>query len=105
GSRQKSRNERGDKVTKDSDKEGRKGEVEEDPALFVLPNDNTGKGIDYGILGRKTWDTLRDYCTKWGIKQAHLETIYSRFERTILRTEHLDFTKKPQFHVSLDFLA
>ena len=42
---------------------------------------------------------------KWGIKQAHLESIYSRFARTILRTEHLDFTSKPQFHASLDFLA
>lgn len=42
---------------------------------------------------------------KWGLKQAHLESIYSRFARTIVRTEHLDFTAKPQFHASLDFLA
>lgn len=42
---------------------------------------------------------------KSGIKQAHLDSIYARFERTITRTEHLDFTSKPQFHASLDFLA
>eukprot|EP00903_Cladosiphon_okamuranus_P017414 g16038.t1 len=75
------------------------------PLKFVLAGDDTGSGIDYNVLDEDSWQKLEEYCKKWGLKQAHLESIYSRFARTIARTEHLDFTLKPQFHASLDFLA
>ncbi|CAM9943094.1 unnamed protein product [Choristocarpus tenellus] len=85
----------------------KEGELEEqkDPPLFILPDDNTGSGIDYRILDKNTWETLRSYCQEWGIKQGHLEMVYNRFKQTILQTEHLDFTTKPFLHVSLDFIA
>ncbi|CAM9687589.1 unnamed protein product, partial [Hapterophycus canaliculatus] len=89
----------------DDDDDGDSDEEQGQPLSFVLTGDDTGSGIDYNVLDDESWQRLEEYCKKWSIKQAHLESIYSRFSRTIVRTEHLDFTLKPQFHASLDFLA
>ncbi|CAM9660541.1 unnamed protein product [Ectocarpus sp. 12 AP-2014] len=103
GSRRKEDARHSDSSDDDDDDEDQ--EPEGPPQKFVLAGDDTGSGIEYNILDPESWQKLEHYCKKWGIKQAHLESIYSRFARTIIRTEHLDFTLKPQYHASLDFLA
>lgn len=37
-------------------------EPEERPRVFVLPGDDTGKGIEYGIMNKTSWKTLQEYC-------------------------------------------
>lgn len=34
----------------------------EEPARFVLCGDDTGRGIDYGIMNKGSWKTLEQYC-------------------------------------------
>lgn len=35
---------------------------EQIPLRFMLPEDSSGQGIDYTILGYKSWQTLQEYC-------------------------------------------
>ena len=63
GSRKKHREKDGDSSArgeKDSDQDS--DEPEEQPRVFVLPGDDTGKGIEYGIMSKTSWKTLQDYC-------------------------------------------
>lgn len=37
-------------------------EEPEERLRFVLPRDDTGKGIDYEIMNKGSWKTLQEYC-------------------------------------------
>jgi hypothetical protein len=100
----------GHKGTKAHKKREKLVAVEEELAVpvkprFYLPDHALeAQGLNRDMLDESSWLTLRRWCKRTGLSQAQLEAFYERFKSTLLREEHSDFTRKKQFHASLDFV-
>jgi hypothetical protein len=74
------------------------------PRFYLPDHALEAQGLNRDMLDESSWLTLRRWCKRTGLSQTQLEAFYERFKSTLLREEHSDFTRKKQFHASLDFV-